>query len=118
MIDTENLQPPTLDTLRAELETARHEALSAKREALAARYGIPPEVAGLLRGDSPEQMEREAAALAAALAKGRPQNPNLGLSAGNAAGVGGPDLGWIRERFSGQHNPFGRGGVLWGPDEE
>jgi len=109
-ITQSNAPDSTQETAEIQIELAevRQQLAQAKREAVIAKYGLPQDVAALLRSDDPAQLESDAAALARAL-RGRPAT----TSPANAVTAPEPDLTWIRDRRAGAEEPFGRGGVQW-----
>src|SRR6185436_2912220 len=73
-------QVSKLADLLEKAETARKQTeLNTVRTNVAAKYGLPPELAKRIQGDTPEAMEEDAKALAAAI----PQSKGGRLSPGN-----------------------------------
>ncbi len=67
--DRKSAEMTDLQKAQAEADKLKSELTAARREAIAARHGLPPELAARVVGDTPEDMDADAAKLAALITK-------------------------------------------------
>ncbi len=72
-----------LQQIQKEMSDLKAELFNAKRNAVAAKYGLPDALADRLKGETPEELEEDAKALAALVVKPaeKPQPPQISPTA-------------------------------------
>lgn len=103
-------------------EAAEAQAVKAAKTAMAIKFGLPEAIAERLKGNTPEEIEADAQALAELLPKPQQAPPPPGqASPGNPAGGGAQqtetDLSWLPGHPKYKGNTFRGGGVVVSPEK-